>query len=69
MHITAKRRFWRYALTIVFLLAALILLVKVWPIISPFLVAILLAYLFSPSLKKMTNLGIPVGVSLPVLYF
>ena len=69
MHITAKRRFWRYALTIVFLLVALILLVKVWPIISPFLVAILLAYLFSPSLKKMTNLGIPVGVSLPVLYF
>ncbi len=69
MHILAKRKLWRYAVAIVFVLAAIVLLVKVWPIISPFLIAILLAYLINPPLKKMTALGIPIGVSLPVLYF
>lgn len=50
------------------LAVALGLLVLLWPVITPFFLALLFAYLLQPGLMRLVRLGTPVGLSILVLY-
>ncbi|NLF80294.1 MAG: AI-2E family transporter, partial [Clostridia bacterium] len=68
MHIADKKKWLRYSVSAAFLIIAIIFARAVWPIIAPFFVAIVLAYVVNPWLKRTGRLGIPLIVSLIIFY-
>lgn len=68
MHISDKRKWLRYGVSAAFLIIVLIFARAVWPIIAPFIVAVMLAYLVNPWLKRTARLGIPLIVALVIFY-
>jgi predicted PurR-regulated permease PerM len=68
MHIADKRKWLRYGVSLAFIVIALVFAKAVWPILTPFIVAVVLAYLVNPWLKRIQPLGIPLIVSLAIFY-
>jgi predicted PurR-regulated permease PerM len=68
LHIADKRKFSRYAATIIILLALALLFISVRSIIAPFIFGAILAYLINPWVNKMADLRISLTASVIVIY-
>ena len=64
-----KRNWLKIAMIGVALAATVCLIIKLWPILTPFFFAVLFAYVLRPILARMTALGIPSSLSIIIIYF